>query len=301
MTHTLTPHLWDTLETGAWSSSQDLAEALTWLLYARWLEGETGLFPLADCDKRWSFWRELSLRQRFRHLRESVWPFLQSRAPMTGHLLGLILPTLPFAIPDAVALSQLLDLIEAHPAQELLEALLPLLDIEEPTTEVLAEAIAALGLAAEEVVWEPHCRSGRFLATCARTLQQRHWRTIWAEPEKLRRFRQQQFFGRVQRRPEALLSAMNLLLAGQLCPGLDGYSLPWPPPSLIWVLAPEPDRAALLSLLAPGGRLVIWQPGSRGHLPLSGGQLEILEAPMTRQLKEAPATYISLPATAKGA
>lgn len=286
----LTELLWEELECHPWEGAQALAEALIWLLYARWLDRDTTF--LADTDMRWCFWRELSLRQRFRHVQLRVYPFLQTHAPMSGHLLGLILPTVPFGIPDALALQGLLGLIETHGAECLLEAALPLLGIEEPTTAQLEEALTRLEPQAEEIVWEPFCRSGRLLAACSRRLQQRHWRTIWAEPGRLRRFRQQQFFGRVSHRTEALLSSLNLLLADQLCPGLDGYGLPWPAPSLIWSPA-QADYQELLSMLAPGGRLAIWHPAParRGRVAMGSGSLEIMASPTLWSINEPPAVY----------
>lgn len=286
----LTELLWEELECHAWEGAQALAEALIWLLYARWLDRDTTF--LADTDMRWCFWRELSLRQRFRHVQMRVYPFLQTHAPMSGHLLGLILPTVPFGIPDALALQGLLGLIDAYGAERLLEAVLPLLGIEEPGRAVLEDALARLEPQAEEIVWEPFCRSGRMLAACSRRLQRRHWRAIWAEPVRLRRFRQQQFFGRVSHRTDALLSSLNLLLADQLCPGLDGYSLPWPAPSLIWSPV-QADYQELLSLLAPGGRLAIWHPGAarRGRLALCRGSLEVLASSSLWRVNDAKAVY----------
>ncbi|PKL76247.1 MAG: hypothetical protein CVV27_11320 [Candidatus Melainabacteria bacterium HGW-Melainabacteria-1] len=293
----ISQQLWVQLEQSPWASPADLAEALTWLIYTRWLDSESRMHQRADCEKRWSFWRGLSLRARYMHLKDVVYPSLQTRSPMSGQLIGLILPTIPFAIPDAKALSGLLDLIDATAADTLLEAILPLLNIQEPPHSVLAHALALLNpfslSGSRAVIWEPACRSGRFLALCAEQLQQSHWREIWANPQRLSQFRGQ-FFGRVSSRPEALLSAMRLLLAGQPAPSLDGYSLPWPRPDLIWTVhQPGLDRSSLLRLLAPAGRLAIWHPGQAhtGRQALSQGSLEILSAERQRQLQEAAPAY----------
>lgn len=292
---TLTDILWEQLEASPWADPESLAESMIWLLYARWLEQQGQAYSRQDCDKRMSFWRELSPRVRFRHLQQIVYPCLQARAAMSGQLIGLILSTVPFSLPEAPALSRLLSLIELHEPADLLEALLPLLQIQEPGQAALDEIFALLALRADSVIWDPACRSGRFLAHCARSLQQRHWRTIWADPGRLSRWRSQ-FGGRVHSRCEALLSAIYLLLAHQASPGLDGYSLPWPAPDLIWVA----DRARLdlsetelLGLLAPGGRLAIWHPGKarQGRLPLSQGSLELREAPPVWQVREPAAIY----------
>lgn len=282
----LTEKLFAQLENNAWEQAESLLETLVWLLYARWLETHSGFYGRADCDKRWTFWRELGLRVRYRHLQQIVYPFLQIHAPMTGHLLGLILPTVPFSIPDARALRELLTLIENHTPQALCEAMLSLVDIDEPAGYGLEEAVQLLQPQASSIIWEPYCRSGRFLAACARRLRRQHWQSLGLTPERLLHFRHGQFFGRVRRRSEALLSAFNLLLADQPAARLDGYSVPWPRPDLIWASGIESEQSAedLLELLAPEGRLVLWHAGKRrGASPLNtGGSLEILTQPLSR-------------------
>lgn len=289
---TLTHQLWECLDNHPWSQPEDLAEALIWLSYARFLDQDGQAFLGHECDKRWRFWLDFSPRLRYRHLKEQVYPVLQTHAPMTGHLLGLILPTVPFAIPEATALSRLLELLEQADEASLLEALLPLLGIHEPSLALLEQAVACLQLSADDVIWEPCCRSARFLAICAQRLAHQHWRQIWSLPQTLANFRERQFFGRVQSRPEALLSAWNLLKANQPNPGLDGYSLPAPRPSLIWVAQPEVlEYQAWLSLLAPGGRLAIWHRSPRRGRPLASGSLEIIYSQPESQVRERPGIY----------
>lgn len=280
--------LWSSLETQPWSRSLDLAESLIWLLYARWLDTHARVLPP---ELSWRHWSQLPPRRSFRLLGQQVFPELQQQGPMTGHLLGLMLPTLSFEIPGVAALQQLLGLIETYADEALLDGLLPLLNIDEPERAVYDEAVKLLAPAAEDVIWDPACRSGRWLASCARYLQQRHWRRYFAHPQRLRQFRRQ-LFGRVSTRSEAMLSALNLLLADQPAPGLDGFSLPWPAPSLMLAqLSAIP--ADWGELLAPEGRLAIWHPASarRERTALQAGSLEIRRRPRPRQLQEVPPAY----------
>ncbi len=285
----------DRLENDAWTEPEAFLESLIWVLYAQWLEQQSCFFGRADSDKRFSFWRELGLKMRYRHLQQIVYPFLQTHSPMTGHLLGLILPTVPFQIPDARALKRLLELIETYSAAELCQALRELIDSEEPSDQMLEEALDLLKPGIDSVIWEPYCHSGRFLAAAAGRIRRQHWQTLGLTPDRLLRFRQAQFFGRVCRRSEAMFSAFNLLLAEQPAPRLDGYSLPWPRPDLIWApgLEAENHTRDLLEQLAAGGRLVLWYPSRRRQATqlTNGGSLEILSQPQV-QVSEQVQTYM---------
>lgn len=283
------------LENDAWANPEALLESLICLLYSQWLEQQSSFFGRSDSDKRFSFWCKLGLRIRYRHLEQIVYPFLQTHAPMTGHLLGLILPTVPFQIPDARALKRLLELIEAYSPAVLCQAMLELIDAEEPSEQLLEEALNLLKPGIDSVIWEPYCHSGRFLAASARRIRRQHWQTLGLTPERLLRFRQAQFFGRVHKRSEAMLSAFNLLLAEQPAPRLDGYSLPWPRPDLIWApgLEAEDHSSDLLEQLSAGGRLVFWYPSRRRQATQlnSGGSLEIISRPQI-QVSEQVQTYM---------
>lgn len=278
--------LWRILETHAYTGMDSLVENILILMYVKWLDQNS--HALISQKNRWQVWTSLPEHLRFAYFKDRLYPLLQSHAPMSGHLLGLILPTLAFGVPSAHALSELIEYLDTHSEETVLNHLVHFLGHHPLDSACWNEIFGRVGTQRGTVLWEPKCQIADFLCAGARFQSVNHG------------FESAQgscLWGRVQDRCHALLSAFRLLCIGQFAPHLDAYSLPRPRPHVIWTRAADSlAYPSLLDILAPGGKLLIWHEHAHRHtLKIGSGGLEVMQKQRVWQIREKSSTYQCLP------